>query len=76
MGGNSIAEGQGANSFAKYFSEKIKGNFNKTSIDVNDVYNGQCKLIVQNGNFMTPSDLKECFSDLKLKRCEGFDQIS
>ena len=46
-----------------------------TELYVNGVYNGKCKLIVQNRNFMTESDVRECIKDLKNKKCEGYDRI-
>ena len=41
----------------------------------NDIYNGKCKLIVANRDFMTRSDVWECMSQLKNKKCEGYDRI-
>ena len=40
-----------ANGFASYFYDKVKTYSAKTVI-INAVYNGNCKLIVQNRNFM------------------------
>ena len=73
--GTSIAVGQAANSFAQYFHDKVKLNVNKTSVNVNGMYNGKCKLIVQNRNFMTEKDVKECLAELNSKKCEDFDRI-
>ena len=75
VGGLPIAAGQAANSFALYFSKKVNENVQKTNVDINNVYNGKCKLIVQSRNFMTMSDVKECLADLNTKKCEGFDRI-
>ena len=75
LGGTPIAAGQAANSFAHYFHDKVKLNVNKTSVNVNGVYNGNCKLIVQNRNFMTENDVKECLAELNSKKCEGFDHV-
>ena len=47
----------------------------RTKVNASGVYNGNCKLIVQDRNFMTESDLEICFKELKNKRCEGFDRI-
>ena len=47
----------------------------KTRVDKNGVYNGKCKIIVHNRNFMTEKDVKLCMNDLKTKKCEGFDMI-
>ena len=44
-------------------------------VDSEGVYNGKCKLIVQNRNFMTRSDVEMCMSDLKNKKSEGYDRI-
>ena len=41
----------------------------------NRSFNGKCKIIVQNRNFMTEKDVKFCLSELKNKKCEGFDRI-
>ena len=70
-----VAGGDVANSFAKHFHEKIKANVNKSRIVPNNVYNGKCKLIVQNRDFMQRSDVLECIRDLPNKKCEGFDRI-
>ena len=40
-----------------------------------DFYNGKNKLIVQDRNFMTKNDVKECLYSINSKRCEGFDPI-
>ena len=47
-----------ANSFAAHFHDKIKLNVMRTRIRADTVYNRKCKLIVQNRNFMTESDVK------------------
>ena len=47
----------------------------KVRIEPDDVYNGKCKLIVQNRNFMTLEDVNECMSTLINKKCEGYDRI-
>ena len=39
------------------------------------LYNGKCKLIVQNRNFMLEKDVLECMNELNNKKCEGFDRI-
>ena len=44
-------------------------------MDADGVYKGKCKLVVQNRNFMTNDDVKICMSELKNKKCEGFDRI-
>ena len=56
-----------ANTFAKHFSDKIRLNVGKTMVNANGVYNGKCKLIVQNRNFITMSDVRECMADLNNK---------
>ena len=70
-----VAEGCAAESFGSYFSSKIKLNVSKAKVVSNRVYNGKCKLLVQNRNFMTKNDVELCMSDLKNKKCEGFDRI-
>ena len=75
LGGGPVAPGDIANSFARHFSDKIKMNVNKTNVNMNTVYNGKCKLLVQNRNFMLESDVKECMLALPRKKCEGFDRI-
>ena len=49
--------------------------FTKFFIKLNGAYNGKCKLIVQNSNFMTVKDVAECMAYLNNKKCEGFDRI-
>ena len=36
-------------------------------VNANGVYNGKCKLIVKNRNFMTMNDVRECMADLNNK---------
>ena len=43
--------------------------------DRNGVYNGKCKLLVQNRNFMMKNDVEQCMADLNSKKSEGFDRI-
>ena len=69
-GGKPVAEGLVAQSFGSYFSSKIK--FNNAHIDVNEIYNGKNKMIVQDRNFMTRKDVELCMSDLNNKKCEGY----
>ena len=64
-----------AGAFGNYFYSKIKSNVSKAQVNVGGVYNGKCKIIVQNRNFMTENDVKLCLSELKNKKCEGFDRI-
>ena len=75
VGGAPVPVGGAANSFANYFSEKIRTNSSKTKVDFEGVYNGKCKLIVQDRNFMRVTDVKECIMNLPNKKCEGFDRI-
>ena len=63
LGGAPAACGDVANSFARHFSEKIKLNVSKTSVNLNIVYNGKCKLLVQNRNFMQKLDVKNDLSN-------------
>ena len=41
-----------ANSFGEHFSSKVKRAVGGLIIDQNNVYNGKCKMLVQNRNFM------------------------
>ena len=75
LGGLPVATGQAASIFAGYFSSKVNENVRKTVIDPINVYNGKCKLIVQNRNFMTVNDVNDCLLNLNSKKCEGFDRI-
>ena len=49
--------------YARHFSKKVKLNASKAVIDVNVVYNGKCKLIVQNRNFMKFNDVEVAMAD-------------
>ena len=69
-----VATCEVANAFGKFFSLKIKTLFGKTKLSPN-VYNGKNKLIVQDRNFMTKNDIKECMYSMKSKKCEGYDHI-
>ena len=75
LGGVPVAGGDVANSFAKHFSGKVRLNLSKTNVNVDVVYNGKPKLLVQNRNFMLESDVKKCLYDLSNKKCEGYDRI-
>ena len=67
LGGIQVAEKDAAESFGSYFSNKIKSNAAQAMLNRNGVYNGKCKLIVQNRNFMMNSDVEQCMADLKTK---------
>ena len=56
-------------------SQKVNSNVSKARVNAGGVYNGKCKLIVQNRNFMTLNDVKICLDELSNKKCEGFDRI-
>ena len=71
VGGVPVPSGGVANSFAKHFNDKIKLNLSKTNVKINEVYNGKCKLIVQDRNFMSKADVKECLSNLPNKNVRG-----
>ena len=75
LGGVPVEQSRVADAFAGHFNAKIQVNANKAIVKPDCVYNGKCKLIVQNRNFMTPNDVNECLNELKNKRCEGFDRI-
>ena len=65
LGGVPVPEGQVAESFGNYLSQKISTNVDMTVVDSRGVYNGKCKLVVQNRNFMLKSDVELCMVDLK-----------
>ena len=75
LNGVSVKPGCTADSFAAHFHKRIRLNSSKVKIDMNGVYNGKCKLIVQNRNFMTAADVKCCLDELTNVKCEGFDRI-
>ena len=75
LNGVSVKPGCAADSFAAHFHEKIRLNSFKVKINMVGVYNGKCKLIVQNRNFMTAVDVKCCLDELKNVKCEGFNRI-
>ena len=60
--------------FADFFSNKVKNIVNECNIDEN-VYNGTRKIDATNENFMTPSNIVKAIKSLKIKNCEGFDRI-
>ena len=64
LGGVPIAAGNIAGSFAAHFNEKVISNVQKTRVNPN-VYNGKCKIIVQNCNFMKTDDVNECMLSLR-----------
>ena len=74
MDGRKVQSNSRAQCFAEYFCGKVLDHVNKSNIK-NDTYNGKCKLIVANRDFMTKSDVWECMSQLKNKKCEGYDRI-
>ena len=47
LGGTPVLRGFVADSFASFFHEKVKSNSERAKV-VDTVYNGTCKLIVQN----------------------------
>ena len=69
-----ILEGEVANCFANYFEEKVEKIVNSAVIDPL-VYKGKTKMIAAISNFMSPPEILECVKQLKIKNCEGYDQI-
>ena len=55
-----VAEGLTVDAFAGYLCQKFLITVKKARVNSNEVYNGKCKLIVQNRNFMKESNVKEC----------------
>ena len=74
LGGVPVATREIANAFGKFFSTKVNTLLANSKIE-RGVYNGKNKLIVQNRNFMTKIDIRECIYSIKSKRCEGYDLI-
>ena len=60
--------------FADFFENKIIDIVNDSLIDQN-VYNGNRKINASQKNFMTTKDVMEAVSSLKIKNCEGHDNI-
>ena len=56
LGGNVVARGDLANSFAGYFFDKVKQLVTSTEVD-NNLYNGKNKLIVASRHFMKKLDV-------------------
>ena len=75
LAGLPVTADQRAQKFAEFFHQKVSINVNNATVNSNAVYNGKCKMIVQNRNFMTKNDVMECMSTLKDKKCEGYDRI-
>jgi hypothetical protein len=62
------------NTFSDFFHNKISTMNRNCPVSPN-VYNGKCKLIVDNRFFMSESDLDLALMSLKPKTCEGYDRI-
>ena len=60
--------------FAEFFSNKVKTIVNECKID-SSVYNGTRKINSDPENFMTPENVLIAIKSLKIKNCEGFDRI-
>lgn len=63
-----------ADSFAKYFDNKIKDILEEVDIDEN-VYNGKKLVDANNKFFMYKEWILDCLKSLKCKNSEGFDRI-
>ena len=63
-----------ANKFAEFFCEKLTDLKNQSRVSAETVFNGSCKLIVDDRFFMSEADVRECLSLLKPKRSEGYDK--
>ena len=74
LGGLPIATHEISNAFASYFAHKVTTHA-QNSIVKPGVYNGKNKIIVQNRNFMTKTDVREVIFEIKSKKCEGFDRV-
>ena len=63
-----------ADSFAKFFKNKVQSIISECSVD-NNVYNGNQKVNTISQNFMTKENIIDAIKSLKSKNCEGFDRI-
>ena len=68
VAGLPVAVDERAQKFADFFHQKVKNNVELSNINPSSVYNGKCKMIVQNQNFMTKKDVKECMMSLNNKK--------
>ena len=69
-----VPDGGVADCFANFFEEKVDKIVKTAIIDPN-VYNGKTKLTASKSNFMSEIDIIDCIKQLKMKNCEGYDQI-
>ena len=67
FGGTPVLPGFIADSFASFFRERVRSNSERARV-VNTVYNGTCKLIAQNRNYINIYDVKMCLNDLTSKK--------
>ena len=74
LNGVPVIESNIANTFAIFFSDKVQSIKDSLAINRN-VYNGKCKLIVDNRFFMSSDDVKLAMQSLKPKNSEGYDRI-
>ena len=52
LAGVPVTVDQRAQKFADHFHQKVITNVNNATVNSNTVYNGKCKMIVQNRNFI------------------------
>jgi hypothetical protein len=69
-----IPDNNQAETFAEFFSKKVKNIVNECKIDAS-VYNGTRKINSESQDFMTPENIVIAIKSLKVKNCEGFDRI-
>ena len=69
-----VSDSEVANCFADFFEDKVEKIVKSAKIDPT-VYNGRTKMAAADSNFMSENDILECVKQLKLKNCEGYDQI-
>ena len=74
LNGIPIPDENVADTFARYFDDKIKKIGQETKID-DGVYNGIKCVESYNKMFMDPESIKECMLTLKQKNSEGLDRI-
>ena len=53
LGGVKVDPFNVAGAFAKHFADKIKSNISTARVNANGVYNGKCKMLVQNELYTT-----------------------
>ena len=74
LNGNKVPQGEQAQVFADYFSNKVNTIASEASIS-NNVFNGNKKVTCLPTQFMSCTNILECLKEIKTKNCEGYDRI-